>query len=53
MSACKRKQALANLERALSRLEEALAVPEDAPLAIDGTIRDRAYLEESQARSGG
>jgi nucleotidyltransferase substrate binding protein (TIGR01987 family) len=27
------------LEQALDRLEEALAVPESAPLAIDGTIR--------------
>ena len=39
MSERKRKAALANLERALTRLEEALAVPEDAPLAIDGTIQ--------------
>jgi len=39
MSDRKRKGALANLERALTRLEEALAVPQDAPLAVDGTIQ--------------
>lgn len=39
MSARKRERSLANLERALTRLEEALCVPRDAPLAIDGTIQ--------------
>ncbi len=39
MSARKRKGVLANLERAVIRLEEALEVPRDAPLAVDGTIQ--------------
>ena len=33
------QQRLANLARALDRLDEALAVPPDAPLAVDGTVR--------------
>lgn len=32
-------QRLENLGRALDRLDEALAVPSDAPLAVDGTIQ--------------
>lgn len=39
MSARKRNTSLANLDRALGRLEEALEVPPDAPLAVDGTIQ--------------
>jgi uncharacterized DUF497 family protein len=39
MSARKRKGVLANLERAVIRLEEALEVPRDAPLAVDGRTR--------------
>lgn len=39
MSARQRRTTLANLERALDRLEEALAVRADAPLAVDGTIQ--------------
>lgn len=39
MSARRRSTTLANLGRALDRLEEALEVPADAPLAVDGTIQ--------------
>lgn len=39
MSGRKDEQSLANLERALDRLDEALVVPADAPLAVDGTIQ--------------
>lgn len=46
MSARKRKCSLANLDRALARLEEALLVPEDAPLAIDGTIQRFEFAVE-------
>ena len=35
----KTQQRLANLARALDRLDEALAVPPDAPLAVDGTVQ--------------
>ena len=35
----KGRQRLANLGRALDRLHEALAVPPDAPLAVDGTVQ--------------
>lgn len=33
------RQRLADFGRALDRLDEALAVPPDAPLAVDGTIQ--------------
>jgi len=39
MSADKIGQSLRNLERAVSRLKEALDEPETNPLAIDGTIQ--------------
>lgn len=39
MSARKVEISLRNLSRALDRLGEALDVPEDSPLAIDGTIQ--------------
>lgn len=39
MSANKIGQSLRNLERAVSRLKEALNEPETNPLAIDGTIQ--------------
>ena len=39
MSEAKLGQSIENLERALERLEEALAVSLDNPLAIDGTIQ--------------
>lgn len=39
MSVRKEVQSLENLEWALARLDEALTVPPDAPLAIDGTIQ--------------
>ena len=35
----KTQQRLGNLARALDRLDEALAVPPDAPLAVDGTVQ--------------
>lgn len=35
----KAQQSMLNLENALTRLKEALAVPQDSPLAIDGTIQ--------------
>ena len=35
----KTQQRLVNLARALDRLDEALAVPPDAPLAVDGTVQ--------------
>ena len=35
-----------DLERALARLEDALAVPEQAPLAIDGTIQRFEFVFE-------
>lgn len=51
MSARKRSGSLANLERALSRLEEALAVPRDAPLAVDGTIQRFEFAIELMWKS--
>lgn len=39
MSADKIRQSLSNLERAVSRLKQALDEPETNPLAIDGTIQ--------------
>lgn len=39
MSDPKLEQSIENLGRALDRLEEALAVPLDNPLAVDGTIQ--------------
>lgn len=39
MSKIKLEQSIGNLGQALDRLEEALAVPEGQPLAIDGTIQ--------------
>ena len=39
MNATSANLRLAELAQALDRLEEALAVPESAPLAIDGTIK--------------
>jgi hypothetical protein len=38
MNASSAKRRLDDLERALARLDQALAVPAEAPLAIDGTI---------------
>ncbi len=46
MSARKEVQSLENLERALARLDEALGVPIDAPLAIDGTIQRFEFAVE-------
>ena len=39
MNASNAGRRLDDLERALARLDEALTVPADAPLAIDGTIQ--------------
>lgn len=39
MSEARLRQSVENLGRALERLDEALAVPLDNPLAIDGTIQ--------------
>ena len=39
MSEARLRQSVENLGRALERLEEALAVPLDHPLAVDGTIQ--------------
>ena len=39
MSAPKLQQSIDNLEHALRRLEEILAIPLDNPLAVDGTIQ--------------
>ena len=39
MTAATAKRRLEDLARALDRLEEALDVPETAPLAVDGTIQ--------------
>lgn len=38
-SKTKIQQAMLNLENALTRLKEAITVPQDSPLAIDGTIQ--------------
>lgn len=46
MSERKLQFSLANLERALDRLDEALAVSADAPLAIDGTIQRFGFAIE-------
>jgi nucleotidyltransferase substrate binding protein (TIGR01987 family) len=40
------KRRLEELEQALCRLEEALTVPETAPLAIDGTIQRFEFVFE-------
>lgn len=39
MNASSARRRFEDLDRALARLDEALAVPADAPLAIDGTIQ--------------
>jgi nucleotidyltransferase substrate binding protein (TIGR01987 family) len=46
MNAQAAKRRLDELARALDRLEEALAVPEAAPLAIDGTIQRFEFVFE-------
>jgi nucleotidyltransferase substrate binding protein (TIGR01987 family) len=46
MNATTAKQRLDQLALALDRLEEALAVPETAPLAIDGTIQRFEFVFE-------
>jgi nucleotidyltransferase substrate binding protein (TIGR01987 family) len=46
MNAATAKRRLEELEQALGRLEEALAVPESAPLAIDGTIQRFEFVFE-------
>jgi nucleotidyltransferase substrate binding protein (TIGR01987 family) len=46
MNATTANRRLDDLELALSRLEEALTVPETAPLAIDGTIRRFKFVFE-------
>jgi len=40
------QRSLAKLEHAMSRLEEAVAIPETAPLAIDGTIQRFEFVFE-------
>ena len=46
MSEAKLRQSIENLERALLRLGEALAVPLDNPLAVDGTIQRLEFALE-------
>lgn len=46
MSAKKNRNGLENLGNAIERLEEALRVPEDSPLAIDGTIQRFEFVIE-------
>jgi nucleotidyltransferase substrate binding protein (TIGR01987 family) len=46
MNAPNARRRLEDLERALARLDEALAVPENAPLAIDGTIQRVEFVFE-------
>jgi nucleotidyltransferase substrate binding protein (TIGR01987 family) len=46
MSAVNAKQKLINLGNALSRLEEALGVPETNSLAIDGTVQRFEFVYE-------
>jgi nucleotidyltransferase substrate binding protein (TIGR01987 family) len=46
MNATSASRRLDELEQALGRLEEALAVPESAPLAIDGTIQRFEFVFE-------
>lgn len=46
MSERKSRTSLDHLERALDRLRDALAVPADAPLAIDGTIQRYEFTIE-------
>jgi len=46
MNATNTSRRLEDLERALTRLEEALRVPEEAPLAIDGTIQRFEFVFE-------
>jgi len=46
MNATTAKRRLEELEQALCRLEEALTVPETAPLAIDGTIQRFEFVFE-------
>jgi nucleotidyltransferase substrate binding protein (TIGR01987 family) len=40
------RRRLEDLERAVARLEDAIAVPEDAPLAVDGTIQRFEFVFE-------
>ena len=46
MNAQNAKRRFDDLDRALARLEEALAIPADAPLAIDGTIQRYEFVFE-------
>jgi len=46
MNAATAQRRLDDLDRALDRLDEALAVPETAPLAIDGTIQRFEFVFE-------
>jgi nucleotidyltransferase substrate binding protein (TIGR01987 family) len=46
MNATTARRRLEELEQALCRLEEALTVPETAPLAIDGTIQRFEFVFE-------
>jgi nucleotidyltransferase substrate binding protein (TIGR01987 family) len=46
MNAATARHRLDDLAQALNRLEEALAVPESAPLAIDGTIQRFEFVFE-------
>jgi nucleotidyltransferase substrate binding protein (TIGR01987 family) len=46
MNAPNASRRLEDLERALARLDEALAVSENAPLAIDGTIQRFEFVFE-------
>jgi nucleotidyltransferase substrate binding protein (TIGR01987 family) len=46
MNAPNGSRRLEDLERALARLDDALRVPEDAPLAIDGTIQRFEFVFE-------
>jgi nucleotidyltransferase substrate binding protein (TIGR01987 family) len=40
------RRRLEDLERAVARLEDAIVVPEDAPLAVDGTIQRFEFVFE-------
>lgn len=46
MNAATASRRLDDLEQAVERLEEALAIPESAPLAIDGTIQRFEFVFE-------
>jgi nucleotidyltransferase substrate binding protein (TIGR01987 family) len=46
MNAPNAQRRLEDLERALARLDDALTVPEDAPLAVDGTIQRFEFVFE-------